>query len=120
MKHSLAIAAGLLLVVSGCAATGGATPALVMDQRVVIDGEVASVDLTPMAYDGDALVVVTSAAHGTVTVHLPARRNLCKAQGFDLLPELKPGDRVRVEGPVTGAADVTLCQDAADRLQRIE
>lgn len=114
------MAIGLLLGLSGCAATGSVVGPMALDQRVVIEGEVASVDLSPMAYDGDALVVVTSAAHGAVTVHLPARRNLCKAQGFDLLTELKPGDRVRVEGAVTGAADVTLCQDAADRLQRIE
>ena len=117
--YNIAIA-GVLFGMAGCAATGSAAGPIVVDQRVVVEGEVASVDLSPMAYDGDALVVVTSATQGAITVHLPARRNLCKAQGLDLMDELKAGDRVRVEGLATGSAEIRLCQDAADRLQRIE
>ena len=114
------MATALLTGMSGCAATGNAAGPMAVDQRVVVEGAVASVDLSPMAYDGDALVVVTSATQGAVTVHLPARRNLCKAQGLDLMDELKPGDRVRVEGVAIGAGEIRLCQDVADRLQRID
>lgn len=114
----LVLAAGLASL-AGCVAGGGAGP-LVADQRVVVEGAVAGVDTSPMAYDGNALVRVTTTAHGTVTVHLPARRNLCQAQGFELLEELRPGDRVRVEGLATGPGDISVCQSAADRLQRIE
>ena len=118
--YAIAMGAGLLFGIVGCTTTGGAASLLDVDQRVVIEGQVASIDQTPMAYDGDALLVVTSAARGAVTVHLPARRNLCKAQGLDLLDALKVGDRVRVEGVATGTGDVRVCQDAADRLQRID
>ena len=118
--YAIATAAALLLGMAGCAATGSAAGPMVVDQRAVIEGQVASVDLSPMAYDGDALVVVTSATQGDITVHLPARRNVCKAQGLDLMDELKPDDRVRVEGLTTGAGEIRLCQDVADRLQRID
>ena len=118
--YAIAMAATFLLGMAACAATGSAAEPMVVDQRAVIEGHVASVDLSPMAYDGDALVVVTSTTQGAITVHLPARRNLCKAQGLDLMEELKPGDRVRVEGLVTGAGEIRLCQDVADRLQRID
>ncbi len=117
---AIAAAAAFLLGMAGCAATGSAAGPMMVDQRVVVEGQVASVDLSPMAYDGDALVVVTSTTQGDITVHLPARRNLCKAQGLDLMDELKPGDRVRVEGLATGPGEIRLCQDAADRLQRVE
>jgi len=118
--YAIATAAAYLLGMAGCAATGSAAGPMVVDQRAVVEGEVASVDLSPMAYDGDALIVVRSATQGDITVHLPARRNLCKAQGLDLMDELKPGERVRVEGVATGSGEIRLCQDAADRLQRIE
>lgn len=117
--HGLAIAAVLALGLAGCLATGDTAP-MPIDQRVVVEGRVASVDLSPMAYDGNALVVVDGTRHGAVTVHLPARRNLCKAQGFDLLPELKAGDRVHVEGLATGPAAISVCLDADDTLRRIE
>lgn len=119
-RVAIALTAGLLLGLAGCAATGSAARPLAADQRVVVEGQVVSVDTSPMAYDGDALVMVTGTAHGAVTVHLPARRHLCKAQGLELLEELKPGERIRVEGVATGPADIRLCQDAADRLQRID
>lgn len=119
-RHAMAMAAALLVGMAGCATTDKTGRPLVADQRAVVQGQVASVDLSPMAYDGDALVMVSGTAHGAVTVHLPARRHLCKAQGLDLLEELKPGDRVRVEGLATGPGDIRLCLDATDRLQRIE
>ena len=120
---AVAVVAALLAGSAGCATDGAANARprpLAIDQRAFVEGEVASVDTSPMAYDGNALVVVATTAHGVVTVHLPARRNLCRAQGFELLEVLRPGDRVRVEGLATAAGDISVCQDAADRLQRID
>lgn len=120
----LVIVAALLAAIAGCATDGtaaGSTPRpLAIDQRVIVEGEVAGVDTSPMAYDGNALVMVATTAHGVVTVHLPARRNLCQAKGFELLEVLRPGDRVRVEGLATAAGEISVCQDAADLLQRID
>lgn len=121
--HSCSVAMACVLLtgiagIAGCAARSGIRP-LITDRPVVLDGRVASVDKTPMAYDGDALVVVTTKAHGAVTVHLAARRNLCQAQGLDLLEVLKPGDRLQVEGTATGPADISVCQGASHRLTRL-
>lgn len=120
----LVVVVALLAGIAGCAtdgtATGGNPRPLAIDQRVVVEGKVAGVDTSPMAYDGNALVMVATTAHGVVTVHLPARRNLCQAKGFELLEVLRPGDRVRVEGLATAAGEISVCQDAADRLQRID
>ena len=120
----LVIMAALLAGIAGCAtdrtAAGSIPRPLAIDQRVSIEGKVAGVDTSPMAYDGNALVMVATTAHGVVTVHLPARRNLCQARGFELLEALRPGDRVRVEGLATAAGEISVCQDAADRLQRID
>ncbi|RNF82066.1 hypothetical protein EER27_15570 [Lysobacter psychrotolerans] len=116
----------LLASLVGCAtgtsggATDGSPRALVIDQPVAIEGVVTRVDTSPMAYDGNALVVLTSQAHGTVTVHLPARRNLCKAQGMDLLDTLQAGDRLRVDGTATGPGEVSVCLEASHRLQRAD
>ena len=118
------IAAALLAALAGCATDGAATGntprPLAIDQRVIVEGAVAGVDASPMAYDGNALVTVATTAHGVVTVHLPARRNLCRARGFELLEVLRPGDRVRVEGLATSADEISVCRHAADRLQRID
>lgn len=117
---SLALSAGLLAGVAGCASNGGAPQPLAAAHQVVIEGRVASIDLSPMAHDGDALVVVASDAHGAVTVHLPARRHLCKAQGLDLLDTLQPGDRLQAAGEATGPADLRVCAEASHRLRRLD
>lgn len=122
----IVLTALLLGGLAGCAtgtsgdATGSSARALVIDQPVVIEGVVSRVDTSPMAYDGNALVVVSTDAHGTVTVHLPARRNLCKAQGMDLLDTLQAGDRLRVDGTATGPGEVSVCLEASHRLQRAD
>lgn len=93
---------------------------LTSDRQVVVEGRVVSIDASPMAYDGDAMVVLDSVSHGPLTVHLPARTNLCRAQGLGLLGELRGGDRLQVEGLATGPADITVCQEPSHRLQRID
>lgn len=114
-RHAIA-GSVLLLGLAACVASPVSGPWL-PEQEVAFDGTVASVDLAPMAYDGDALVRVSSDAHATVVVHLPARRNLCEAQGFDLLPRLQPGDRVRVAGTASGTGEVHVCRLASHHLQ---
>lgn len=109
--------AGVLLGLAACATPHPGNGPWAPEQEVAFAGTVASVDLAPMAYDGNALVRVSSDAHGLVTVHLPARRNLCQAEGFDLLPRLKAGDRVRVAGTAAGPADVNVCLLASHRVQ---
>lgn len=115
-----AMPAALLVMLAACAAPGGTMQPLAADRQAVVEGRVVSVDASPMAYDGDALVVLDSVSHGQLTVHLPARTNLCRAQGLGLLGELRAGDRLQVEGLATGPADITVCQEPTHRLQRID
>lgn len=93
---------------------------LASDRQVVAEGRVMSVDASPMAYDGCALVVLDSASHGPLTVHLHAGANLCRAQDLGLLGELRIGDPLQVEGLATRPADITVCQEPPHRLQRID
>ena len=83
-----------------------------------VTGTVLLVDLGPLAADGDALIEVERDDGQRVTVRVPARTNLCRAQGLGLLSELAPGDRVRVVGePVEGG--VRPCLGADHRLARV-
>jgi hypothetical protein len=117
---SIGIASSLALAVAaGCSPGAGPARPLVANQEVVVTGAVVSIDVSPWTYDGDALVVVASAAHGAVSVHLPARWNLCKARQPDALATLQPGDRVVAEGTTTGPADLTVCAETGHRLQRM-
>ena len=108
-----------LIALSACATTptGGA---LVVGQQATFEGDVVSVDTNPWAYDGNAVVTVSTAAAGTVRVQLPARWNLCKAQPLEDVQALKPRDRVQVVGTVTAPGELVVCAQPEHRLRRIE
>ena len=76
------------LALAACASTPPASSALRPGAEASIDGTIARVDTAPWAYDGNAHVVVDTAAHGAVTLSLPARWNLCKASGGDAIAAL--------------------------------
>ena len=81
-------------------------------------GRVVSVDRSPMAFDGDALVdVQPDDGSARIVVHVPARQNLCAAT-IDGLGEVAPGDRVEVRGDATRAGTVTPCE-RADHVFRV-
>lgn len=114
--------AGVLLACAtltvGCAAGGGVQP-LVAEQPVAFEGRVASVDLSPWAYDGNGVVVVDTVAHGAVAVQFPARWNLCRATPPEALDALTPGERVRVVATASGPAEAVVCADARHGLSRL-
>ncbi|WP_119719218.1 hypothetical protein [Cognatilysobacter tabacisoli] len=110
-----ALAPVLLLaaaVLAGGCATGRAVQPLVAEQPVRFEGRVVSVDLSPWTYDGNGVVVVDTAAHGTVKVQFPARWNLCQAPAPQGLDALKPGDRVSVVATASAADEAVVCADA--------
>ena len=95
-----------LLLLAACAAPpDGGT-----DSGATVRGEVVSVDAAPLAYDGDALVVVRTDA-GERTVRVPARINLCDAEVADL-GTLRPGTRIEARGETNADGDVTPCTSA--------
>ena len=114
----LAIVAALL---SLCAcATSPDTGALVAGRQASIEGEIVSVDTTPWAYDGNAVVTVATASAGTVSAQFPARWNLCKAPAPGDLQALKPHDRVQITGTVTAPDALVVCAEREHRLRKME
>lgn len=114
----LAFAASLIAL-SACA-VAPTRNALVVGQQATIEGEVVRVDTDPWAYDGNAVIVVSSADTGTVSVQLPARWNLCKAQPLGDVQSLKPGDRVQAVGTVTAPGEMLVCEQPQHRLRKVE
>jgi hypothetical protein len=114
-----------MLAISACAATPLSTavppgPALVVGQQATIEGEVVSVDTAPWAYDGNAVVSVSTSRAGTISVQLPARWNLCKAQSPGDVQALKPGDRVQAIGTVTAPGTLVVCEQPQHVLRKVE
>lgn len=115
----LAVFAATLAVLSACTTTPKDN-ALVAGQQATIEGDVVSVDTNPWAYDGNAVVTVSTTAAGTVSVQLPARWNLCKAQPPGDVQALKPGDRVQVVGTATAPSELVVCAQPEHRLRKVE
>ncbi|MFC0679640.1 NEW3 domain-containing protein [Lysobacter korlensis] len=108
----------LLAVVTACTSMPAAPQT--DGTQATIEGTVAAVDTSPWAYDGNAVVTVSTDARGTVSVQLPARWNLCKATAPDELQRLKPGDRVQATGTLGPDNALVVCERAEHRLQRLE
>lgn len=85
---------------------------------VTVAGEVVSVDLEPLAYDGNAVLVLRTDA-GERRVEIPARTNLCQADGLGEALDARPGERLTVVGaePSPGGA-IVPCSSAAHRVRR--
>ena len=115
----LALATLLLPTLSGCASLP-ATTSLVVGDQATIEGDVVSVNTDPWAYDGNAIITVSTATAGAVSVQLPARWNLCKAQPLDDVQALKSGDRVEAVGTVTAPGEIVVCELPQHRLRKVE
>jgi hypothetical protein len=109
-----------LLALSACATAPTQQGALVVGQQAALEGEVVSVDTNPWAYDGNAVVTISTIEAGTVSVQLPARWNLCKAQPLGDVQALKPRDRVQVVGTATAPNEMVVCGQPEDRLRKRE
>ena len=104
----------LLALAAGC--VGASSPDASGGWAV---GEVVSVDTAPMAYDGDAVVRLRTDAGETITVHVPARTNLCAADGLGIVGDLRPGDWVEVRGTPGANGEIRPCSEADHVLRRV-
>ena len=113
-----------MLAMSACATapppTAPSATALVVGQQATIEGDVVSVDTAPWAYDGNAVVTVSTTGAGTVRVQLPARWNLCKAQPLGDVQALQPRDRVQAIGTVTAPDTLVVCEQPQHTLRKVE
>lgn len=98
----------------------GSCTGSVQSASPTVSGEVTAVDLAPMAYDGNATLDVRTATGETVRVAVPARTNLCQAQGLGVLGEIAVGDRVEVQGERSTEGTVTPCTAATHYLRVVE
>lgn len=105
----------LLLALLAACASGDTTG----DPDGLLIGTVTSVDLSPMAYDGDAVLVI-DVDGSPVEVRVPARINLCPAQDRIELAELSVGDRVEVRGSREADGAVRPCSEADHLLRKAE
>ena len=126
-RHSsvarLGVIAAALAALSACTTQPPSAPvtsALAVGLQATIEGDVVSVDTAPWAYDGNAVITVSTATAGMVRVQLPARWNLCKAQPLDDVPALQPRDRVQVVGTVTAPGELVVCEQRQHRLRRVD
>jgi hypothetical protein len=104
---------GVAVSVAACATP--ATPPAAANGADTLEGEIASIDTAPWAYDGNAVIVVDTAAHGPVAVQLPARWNRCQAAPVDV-EALRVGMQVRASGTMDSPGELVVCQDASHRL----
>jgi hypothetical protein len=113
-----------LLMMSACTTapppTSSRATVLMPGQQATIEGEVVRVDTAPWAYDGNAVVTVSTASAGTVSVQLPARWNLCKAQPPGDVQALQPRDRVQAVGTVTAPDTLVVCEQPQHTLRKVE
>lgn len=113
---ALSAAACLALLSLGCVSTNPPpTSTLAEGSQTTVDGIIASIDTQPWTYDGNAVVVLESAANGRVSVQLPARWNLCKAAPVDV-ESLVVGQRAQAIGTVTVDGALVVCERAEHRL----
>lgn len=115
----LAAAATLLLALAACVTTTHSGAALTADTQASIEGRITSIDTAPWAYDGNAVVGVATRAHGVVSVHLPARWNLCRAPAVDV-QALAIGDDVRATGSVGAEGELVVCERPEHGLRKTE
>ena len=104
------------LSAAGCASTGDAPSGDAA--QLEIQGEIASIDTAPWAYDGHAVVQVDTATRGRVSVQLPARWNLCKAAPVDVAA-LSVGMRIHAVGAADGEGGLVVCSDVSHRLDAV-
>jgi hypothetical protein len=112
-------AAAALIALSACA-TAPKSTAFADGQQVTIEGEVVQVDTDPWAYDGNAVVTVSTTDARSVGVQLPARWNLCKAPPPGDVQALKPGDHVQAIGTATAPGELVVCEQPQHRLRKLE
>ncbi|MGY0556592.1 MULTISPECIES: hypothetical protein [unclassified Lysobacter] len=111
------LALAVALATASCATT--ADVAEQTDGPLRIEGTIASIDLQPWTYDGNAIVQVETERRGIVQVQLPARWSLCKATPVDV-EGLVVGMRVQAVGAASGEGGLVVCADPSHRLASME
>ncbi len=89
------------------------------DEKPTVTGIVTNVDLSPVAYDGPALLTVQADSGESKIIAVPSMgRNLCQAKDSIADPSLVAvGDTVSVLGEVDSEGQIVPCVDASHYLK---
>jgi len=117
-RHPIAASLALACVLSACATSSQSTAP--GTGETAFEGTIVSVDTSPWAYDGNAVIVVATRDAGTRQVQLPARWNLCKAEAPADVQSLAPDDRVHVAGAVDDSGAVVVCAQPGHHLRKAD
>ncbi len=106
MRHAIPLV--LLLFLVGCS-SGPKPLTLPVGPDATVSGTVESVDREPMAVDSDAVITLRTSA-GEVEVFIPARTNLCEAEGLNLFASVVEGSSIEVRGQTLAGGGIRPCE----------
>ena len=124
MNKKMILLVGLIIVIILIAVVAVKTSDNSDDQNLLVEnttvelaGEVTSVDLSPLAYDGNAVIGMDS-SKGMINVEVPARINLCPAaNNIESLNDIAVGDELAVSGEVLADSRLVVCAEASHYLR---
>lgn len=76
-----------------------------------VTGTVLSVDISPMAYDGPAEIVLRSERHGSVTAYVQSCLGGCALDAVNQLAEVEAGETWQVTGELQKDGSLVLYSD---------
>lgn len=110
---------GVLLLTAACSGILGSSLGQV-GELAMVEGEVLSMDVTPMAADGPARIELLSPEHGRVLVLVQACFGGCSLQAVQALQVMAPGQTWRATGEVGNEGNLLLYSEGEHRLERLD
>ncbi|MGA9533005.1 MAG: hypothetical protein WBR18_09840 [Anaerolineales bacterium] len=86
-------------------------------QVVTVVGRIESVDASPMAYDGPAVIELSTEEHGRVQVYVSPCMGPCVLDAVDSLGRMTAGQTWQVTGEASADGDLMVYNDAAHSLR---
>lgn len=112
----LATLIALTLALAGC--TGLIVEPLgAVGQVVSVPGVVRSIDISPMAYDGPAEIVLDSELHGRVSVYVQSCFGGCALVAVEQLDHINPGETWQATGEIVERGELAIYTDTLHSLE---
>lgn len=78
---------------------------------VTVEGRVRSIDVSPMAYDGPAVLRLRADGYGAVTIYIQSCLGGCALEAVDQLANIEAGERWQVRGELMDDGSLVLYTD---------
>lgn len=106
----------ILLTLTACAGVFG-QPLGEVGEVVSVAGIVRSVDVSPMAYDGPAEIMVDSQQHGRVSIYVQSCLGGCALMAVNQLDEIEPGEVWQATGEIVERGELAIYSDTHHSLE---